>query len=104
MDHDVLDAGRSGSRRSVETPEVLIGKLFIQAVANSPLPAALREFPERILKGVESQLKPFRSLSRLFMEAGELIGAIDAFQQGEKAQLWEWVKERNGSEPSEPSA
>jgi len=37
--------------------------------------------------------------SRSFREAGELLEAIDAFQHGEKDQLWSWVEERNGGKP-----
>jgi hypothetical protein len=96
MDHDMLDAGRPGSRRSVEDPRVAIGRAVARAIFNSPLNAALREFPVRILKSVESQLKPFRDLSRQFLEAAELLGAIDAFQRGEKDQLRKWIDERYG--------
>jgi hypothetical protein len=56
MDHDTLDAGRPGSRRSGENPELLVGKIAVQAIANSPLMANLRELSTRIVKDMESSL------------------------------------------------
>jgi hypothetical protein len=48
---------------------------------------------------VYSWLEPFRRAGRRALEVGELIRAIDAFQRGQKDDLWRWVEERTGSAP-----